>query len=146
MMGRVRGKNTKPELLVRKALHHRGYRYRLHDRRLPGRPDIHLPKWSAVIQINGCFWHGHDCPLFRLPGTRREFWREKIDRNRSNDRRNTALLLADGIRVATVWECALRGQPGQPVDDIAERLADWLDGDLPVLDVRAAAPIGRRAG
>ena len=145
MMGNIRGKDTKPELMIRKALHRRGFRYRIHDRRLPGKPDMYLPKWSAVVQVNGCFWHGHDCPLFRWPGTRREFWREKLGRNQANDRRNAALLLSDGLRLATVWECALRGTERLPIDDIADELAAWIESDVQVLDVRCSTVSEQRA-
>ena len=81
MMSGIRGKNTRPELLIRKGLHARGFRFRLHDKRLPGKPDLVLPKYSAVIFVHGCFWHGHDCHLFKWPQSRREFWRKKITRN-----------------------------------------------------------------
>lgn len=145
MMGNIRGKDTRPELMIRKALHRRGFRYRIHDRRLPGKPDIYLPRWSAVVLVNGCFWHGHDCPLFRWPGTRREFWREKLGCNQANDRRNAALLLSDGLRLATVWECALRGTERRPIDDIADELAAWIESDVQVLDVRCPTVSEQRA-
>ncbi|MBB6169504.1 DNA mismatch endonuclease (patch repair protein) [Chelatococcus composti] len=128
MMSGIRGRNTKPEILVRSLLHREGFRFRLHVRELPGKPDIVLPKYRAAIFVHGCFWHGHDCPLYRLPGTRPDFWRNKIDRNRASDRRARDALLAAGWRVAVVWECALRGagtDPGQ----VAQRLAVWLRGN-----------------
>ncbi len=78
MMSGIRGKNTKPELVIRSALHRAGYRFRLHTRSLPGKPDLVLPKYRAAIFVNGCFWHGHDCHLFKWPGTRKDFWRAKI--------------------------------------------------------------------
>lgn len=126
-MSGIRSKDTKPEILVRRALHSLGFRYRLHDRKLAGHPDIVLPRYRAVVFIHGCFWHGHDCRLFKEPQTRPEFWLAKIRRNRANDVKHTAALAGEGWRVATVWECALRGK--QPsVDAVAERLADWLLG------------------
>lgn len=145
MMSNIRGKDTVPELLIRKALHRRGYRYLLHDRRLPGKPDLYFPKRAAVVQVNGCFWHGHDCPLFRWPATRREFWREKIGRTQANDHRNATLLEVRGLRVATVWECALRGKSRLPMDDVADELAAWLKDGIQVLDIRGIAAIERKA-
>jgi DNA mismatch endonuclease (patch repair protein) len=135
MMSGIRGRNTKPEILVRSLLHREGFRFRLHVRELPGKPDIVLPKYRAAIFVHGCFWHGHDCPLYRLPGTRPDFWRNKIDRNRASDRRARDALLAAGWRVAVVWECALRGagtDPGQ----VAQRLAVWLRGNEPETEIR----------
>lgn len=134
-MSGIRGRNTKPEILVRSLLHREGFRFRLHVSELPGKPDIMLPKYRAAIFVHGCFWHGHDCPLYRLPGTRPDFWRNKIDRNRASDRRARDALLAVGWRVAVVWECAIRGagtDPGQ----VAQRLAVWLRGNEPEIDIR----------
>jgi DNA mismatch endonuclease (patch repair protein) len=125
MMSGIRGKNTKPEILVRSLLHRQGFRFRLHVRELPGKPDIVLPRYHAAIFVHGCFWHGHDCPLYKLPGTRPDFWQEKIDRNRASDRRAQESRLAAGWRVAVVWECALRG-PGADIGQVAQRLAAWL--------------------
>src|SRR5579871_1971205 len=87
MMAGIRSKNTKPELLVRSALHKLGFRFRLHVRDLPGRPDMVVPKWHAVIFVHGCFWHAHNCQLFRLPSTRRQWWKKKLDNNKLVDRR-----------------------------------------------------------
>ena len=125
MMSGIRGKNTKPELTIRKALHARGFRYRLHCK-LPGKPDLCLPKYKAVVFVHGCFWHGHDCHLFKWPSTRPEFWREKIGRNRAVDAAVEAKLLADGWRVATVWECALKGRERLAIDDLTDGLSAWL--------------------
>lgn len=108
-MSRIRGRNTKPELLIRKGLHARGYRFRVNVSSLPGRPDIVLPKYRAVIQVNGCFWHGHDCRLFKMPASRQEFWVKKISANRLRDRRTDQALSDAGWRVLTVWECSLKG-------------------------------------
>ena len=126
MMAGIRDKNTKPELSIRKLLHGKGFRYRLHDRKLPGKPDIVLPRYSAVILIHGCFWHGHDCHLFRLPSTRTDFWKTKIDRNRHNDSSAIDSLSKSGWRVATVWECALRGKFRLEDALIADSLAVWI--------------------
>ena len=110
-MSRIRGKDTKPEIRVRKGLHRRGFRFRLQDRRLPGRPDITLPKYGVAIMVNGCFWHGHKgCRYATKPRTNPEFWETKIERNRHRDEVTTAHLEALGWTVITVWECELRGK------------------------------------
>lgn len=126
MMSGIRGRDTKIEVAIRKALHARGLRYRTDVRKLPGRPDIVLPRWRAVVLVHGCFWHAHDCGLCRIPATRPEFWREKLEGNASRDRLNEAALLDAGWRVATVWECALRGRGPHALDDAADRLAGWI--------------------
>lgn len=107
-MRAIRNKDTKPELLIRKALHARGYRYRLGGSDLPGHPDIVLPKYKTVIFIHGCFWHGHNCKYFKLPATRTDFWAEKIQSNQERDLRSASLLLELGWTVLTVWECSLK--------------------------------------
>lgn len=117
-MSRIRGRDTKPEMLVRRGLHACGFRYRLQERRLPGRPDLIFPRYRAVIFVHGCFWHGHDCPMFKLPVTRREFWEAKIASNRIRDERATASLLESAWRVANVWECSLRGPARLPEGEV----------------------------
>ena len=108
-MSRIRGKNTKPEILVRKGLHARGFRFRLHNKKLPGSPDIVLPKYGVAIMVNGCFWHGHKgCQYATKPKTNVEFWEAKIHRNRHRDEVTNAHLEALGWYVITVWECELR--------------------------------------
>ncbi len=134
-MSGIRGKNTKPELLIRKALHARGFRYRLHCD-LPGKPDICLPKHRAVIFVHGCFWHGHGCHLFKWPKTRPEFWRAKIGRNCEVDRAAEERLGEAGWRVATIWECSLKGKSRLNLDDVVERCADWLISDRERLMLR----------
>lgn len=129
MMSGIRGKNTRPEVQVRRILHSAGFRFRLHVKKLPGTPDIVLPRFRAVVFVHGCFWHGHNCPLFRLPATRSAFWKAKITRNRANDDRQRAALARLGWRVATVWECALRGQTALPGDELLGHLARWLRDD-----------------
>lgn len=138
MMSGIKGKDTKPELIVRKSLHRAGFRYRLHDRRLPGKPDMVFPKWQAVIFVHGCFWHGHDCHLFRLPSTRTEFWKDKIDGNIERDRKSCSRLLADEWRVATVWECALKGKTKRNIEEVVSSLSIWLQSDAKELEVRGA--------
>ena len=124
-MSRIRGKNTKPELLVRKGLHARGFRFRLQDRKLPGRPDIVLPKYGVAIMVNGCFWHGHKgCRYATKPKSNVEFWDAKIARNRHRDEVTTALLEALGWTVITIWECELRN--GSLLDDRIDVLADEI--------------------
>jgi DNA mismatch endonuclease (patch repair protein) len=114
MMSSIRGRDTRPERMVRSALWRRGLRFRLHVGALPGRPDIVLPKWHTVVQVQGCFWHGHSgCRYFKLPGTRREFWEGKITSNQVRDRRVLADLNRLGWRCIVVWECALRDDPEQ---------------------------------
>ena len=109
-MSRIRGKNTKPEIMVRKGLHARGFRFRLHNKKLPGSPDIVLPKYGVAIMINGCFWHGHrGCRYATKPKSNVEFWESKIARNRHRDEVTEAHLLALGWHVITIWECELRG-------------------------------------
>ncbi len=136
-MSGIRGKNTRPEILVRSLLHRRGFRFRLHVRSLPGKPDIVLPRFRAVIFVHGCFWHGHPCPLFRLPATRRDFWEAKISRNRENDCCSIEALRETGWRVATVWECALRGRSRLDPESLVESLAAWLQGDDDIFELPA---------
>ena len=110
-MSRIRGKNTKPEILVRKGLHARGFRFRLHNKKLPGSPDIVLPKYGVAIMVNGCFWHGHKgCRYATKPKSNVEFWETKIARNKHRDEVTSAHLEALGWTVIVVWECELRGK------------------------------------
>ena len=107
-MQAIKAKDTKPELLVRSRLFKRGFRYRLHRKDLPGKPDLVLRKYKTVIFINGCFWHGHACKLFKLPQTNTDFWKDKINATKIRDKLNRKLLLKQGWRVITVWECSLK--------------------------------------
>lgn len=135
-MSGIRGKDTKPELIVRKALHGRGFRYRLHCKNLPGKPDICLAKYRAVIFVNGCFWHGHDCALFRWPSTRPDFWKAKIERNRQVDVEALTQLKVAGWRSAIVWECALKGREKISLSEVVDTLSQWLESDGFELTVR----------
>jgi DNA mismatch endonuclease (patch repair protein) len=117
-MSRIRGRNTKPELLLRRGLHAAGLRFRLHSPGLPGKPDLVFPRHRAVILVHGCFWHGHDCPLFRSPRTRAGFWKEKVTKNRRRDQRVAADLAAAGWRVLTVWECCIKGSYRLPLVEV----------------------------
>ena len=124
-MSRIRGKNTKPEILVRKGLHTRGFRFRLHNRKLPGSPDIVLPKYGVAIMVNGCFWHVHKgCRYATKPKTNIEFWETKIARNRHRDEVTTVHLEALGWTVITVWECELRGklESNARLDNLADEI------------------------
>ena len=107
-MSRIRGKDTKQEILVRKYLFSQGLRYRKNDKRLPGHPDLVFPKYKTVIFINGCFWHGHNCGKFRLPKTNVEFWQNKIENNKRRDQRIIEALESGGWRVIVIWECSLK--------------------------------------
>lgn len=106
-MSRIRGRDTRPEMVVRRYLHSRGFRYRLHSRYLPGKPDIVLPRYGVVIFVNGCFWHAHKCQRGRVPSTRKSFWVEKFEKNKRRDEKNRRALRRAGWRVYTVWECSL---------------------------------------
>ncbi len=128
-MSAIRGADTKPELLIRSGLHRRGFRYRLHDRELPGRPDLVLPKYGAVLFVHGCFWHNHDCHLFKMPSTRTEFWRSKILKNVERDRKVDGLLDEAGWRKMTVWECALKGRTRLHFDNVISQVGEWLHGE-----------------
>lgn len=136
MMAGIRSKNTKPELIIRKGLHRKGFRFRLHDKGLLGKPDLVLPRYQAVVFVNGCFWHGHDCHLFRVPATRTDFWKQKISKNKENDKIATASLSDDGWRIATVWECALKGKGKIKEDDVIEMLSSWLKSEECTISVR----------
>jgi DNA mismatch endonuclease (patch repair protein) len=126
MMAGIRGTNTRPEIIIRHGLHRCGFRYRLHGSGLPGKPDIVLTRWHSVVLVNGCFWHGHDCHLFRWPDSRRVFWRDKITRNRARDIEVKDALAAAGWRVLVIWECALKGRERRPLDDIVGEAAAWI--------------------
>ncbi len=130
-MSGIRGRDTKPELVIRKGLHARGYRYRLHARSLPGTPDLVFPSRKAAIFVHGCFWHGHGCPLFKWPATRAEWWRAKIENNRARDRAVRAELVSLGWRQLRIWECALKGRQRRAPEALLDLVADWLDGCEP---------------
>ena len=125
MMAGIKGKNTKPEMLVRKALFAAGYRFRLHRKDLPGNPDIVLPGRKVAIFVHGCFWHAHQgCKLAKLPATRPDFWREKLGRNVARDAAAVSALRLQGWRVLVVWECFIRQQRELPA--IASAISDWI--------------------
>lgn len=125
-MSRIRGRDTGPELTLRRALHARGLRYRVHVRNLPGTPDIVFPSRRVAIFVNGCFWHGHDCPKAVTPKTNEAFWREKIAQTRARDRAVQAALQRDGWRTLNVWECALRGRARLELGHLTNGIIKWL--------------------
>ena len=127
MMSGIRSKNTKPELILRRGLHALGFRFRLHDRKLPGKPDMVFLRYKAVIFTHGCFWHGHDCNLFKWPSTRPEFWQSKITRNQEKDREVRKALQSDNWRQCLVWECALKGRGRLPLELVFNNCANWLE-------------------
>jgi len=135
MMAGIRAKDTKPELIIRKTLHAQGFRYRLHDKNLPGKPDLSFPRYRAVIMVHGCFWHGHNCHLFKWPSSREEFWRKKIKRNREKDSETLVTLHDTGWRVMTIWECALKGRTRLPLDKITQDMAFWLQSNQTSLEI-----------
>lgn len=134
-MSRIRGRDTKPEMLIRRGLHARGLRYRLQDRKLPGRPDLVFPKYRVVILVHGCFWHGHSCPLFRLPATRPEFWATKISSNQQRDKKSQEALRAAGWRILTVWECSLKGPARMPVELMLDSCTQFIRGNADVQEI-----------
>lgn len=137
MMAGIRSKNTHPERIVRSLLHRAGYRFRLHVKNIPGRPDIVLPKYRLAIHVHGCFWHGHDCGLYRIPSTRPEFWKKKIRTNRNRDKKIVAETLSAGWRHLTIWECAFRGPNQIGLDRLTERLLRWIEGNRKCAFIRS---------
>ena len=135
MMAGIRGKNTNPEMLLRAGLHRRGLRYRLHDRSLPGSPDMIFVQHRAVLFANGCFWHGHFCHLFKWPTTRPTFWKQKIEATRHRDTEAHAALRQEGWRVAIVWECALKGLAKLPLAKILDKCETWVRSDALELEI-----------
>ncbi len=121
-MSRIKGKDTKPEEIVRKYLFSQGFRYRKNDPKLPGKPDVVLPKYRIVIFVNGCFWHHHDCRYFVWPKNNAEFWKEKINRNVERDLRNVAELEKMGWHVVNVWECELKNNREKTLQDLVAEI------------------------
>jgi len=139
MMAGIRGKNTRPELTLRRGLHAAGFRFRLHDRALPGKPDIVFPKYRAVLFAHGCFWHGHDCHLFKWPSSRPDFWKAKIHRNQEVDALASVALQAAGWRQGIVWECALKGKGRLSIETVLAECGVWLRSDIPFFEIRGSA-------
>jgi len=135
MMSGIRGKNTRPELRIRSLLHRHGFRFRIHVDSLPGKPDIVLKRHRAVIFVHGCFWHAHDCHLFKLPSTRMEFWQTKIEGNRERDTENIKALKDSGWRVLTIWECSLKGRTRLKESELVEKISGWISGKPPDCEI-----------
>lgn len=133
MMSGIKNKNTKPELMVRKALFTDGFRYRLSNTKLPGKPDIVLKKYKAVIFVHGCFWHGHTCRYFVWPKSNEEFWQKKITGNKQNDKTVQEKLYELGYRVCIVWECVTRDKNQFTLS--METLKRWLDSSDSFLEL-----------
>lgn len=135
MMSGIRGRDTRPEMTVRSFLHKSGFRFRLHRRALPGKPDIVLSRWNAVVFVHGCFWHGHEgCRYFRLPKTREAFWAAKIESNVRRDAATIQRLLEAGWRVAIVWECALRDESANALNS----LQGFIRSGHPLAEIRSS--------
>lgn len=126
MMAGIKGKDTKSEMILRKGLHRLGFRYRLHYRNLPGKPDLVFPRYKAVLFAHGCFWHGHSCHLFKWPSSNEDFWRTKIERNMEVDMQNIIRLQEMNWRTGIVWECALKGKYKINSEEVIELCAQWL--------------------
>ncbi|WP_120496512.1 very short patch repair endonuclease [Kiloniella sp. EL199] len=136
MMSGIRSKNTKLELVIRSGLHKRGFRYRIHKKDFPGKPDLVFRKYNAVIFVHGCFWHKHDCHLFKWPKSREEFWRAKILGNVKRDRIVEEQILSAGWRIGIIWECALKGKTRLSLDDILDECETWLSGKAQKMEIR----------
>ena len=131
-MSAIKSKDTKPEVYLRKGLFKMGFRFRKHRKDLPGKPDIVFPKYNSVIFVHGCFWHGHlGCPMFRLPSTRTEFWKNKIITNKERDKLNLTALREEGWRVLEVWECSLKGSGRIDADELFHSISEWIKGSEP---------------
>ncbi len=140
-MAAISGKNTKPELIIRKGLHAKGLRYRLHVKNLVGRPDLVFPKHNAALFVHGCFWHRHTCPLFVWPKTRRDFWEQKIMANVARDADAVRQLEDQGWRVGIVWECALKGRYRLELENVIYALAEWIRSDQSSLEIEGNSEV-----
>ena len=136
IMASFSGKDTKPELWLRKALHRKGYRYRIHDKSLSGKPDIVFRRFNAVVFVHGCFWHGHNCPLFRMPSSNEQYWKVKINSKRRRDTKVNSQILEKGWRILTVWECSLKGNAKMNLDSLISAIEDWLCCESNFLEIR----------
>ena len=136
IMASISSKNSKPELLLRRALHSKGYRYRLHQSNLPGKPDLVFRQFNAVLFVNGCFWHGHDCPLFKIPSTNQAFWTDKINKNRVRDKNVNERIIQDGWRILIIWECSLRGKHKINFHELIVLIENWLKSKEKIREIR----------
>ena len=144
-MRRIKARNTRPEIRVRRLLHRHGLRFRLHRQDLPGSPDIVLPRHRLALFVHGCFWHGHACPLFKVPATRTDFWMAKIAANIARDQRALEELGALGWRCGCVWECALKGPCRLSEEVLARRLTQLVRSDVRAFEVRGEIAGSRKA-
>ena len=134
-MSAIRARDTRPELRLRQALHAAGLRYKLHEKRLPGAPDLVFPKYRAALFVHGCFWHLHGCRYSKIPETRAEFWTHKLEASRERDRRVRNTLLESGWRVGIVWECALRSTVKVETPEVVETVKEWLRSNSRQLEI-----------
>ena len=140
-MARIKGKNTKPELIIRRGLHARRLRYRLHKAGIPGKPDLVFANYRTVIFVHGCFWHGHKCSLFRWPKTHEEFWKNKIRCNMERDKSTLTALRAMEWRVLVIWGCALRGKNKRTLVDLLDSAENFVRyGDKSYLEIKEKQP------
>ena len=147
MMSGIRSKNTKPEITIRRLLHRLGFRFRLHRKDLAGKPDIVLPKWGAVVFVNGCYWHGHEnCHLYRPPKSRTEFWINKIAGNRQRDLSNQTTLLQNGWKVIVVWECAVSKSSKLSAEELEASILTAMSVNEHHIDIRGKSDSGNGYG
>ncbi|MCG9703215.1 DNA mismatch endonuclease Vsr [Vibrio natriegens] len=142
-MRAIKSRDTKPEMMLRRLLYQNGYRYRVSSPNLPGKPDIWIAKWNTAIFVNGCFWHMHSCEMFKLPGTRTDFWLEKLEGNRKRDREKIQELNSLGIRVLVIWECSLRGRAKLTPEILLSLVKTFLLTDNPVAEISGKGLIFR---
>jgi DNA mismatch endonuclease, patch repair protein len=135
IMASVGQKNTGAEMILRRLLHKAGLRYRLHDRKLPGSPDLVFPRYAAVVFVHGCYWHAHDCYRGTKPKSRQQFWKEKFEANKRRDAMNVKLLTSKGWRVLTIWECALKGKTALPQGALVQQVEKWLREQGPTASI-----------
>ena len=126
MMSGIRSKNTEPEMIVRRGMHRLGFRFRLHEKRLPGKPDLVFPRYKSVIFVHGCFWHGHECSMFKWPKSRAQFWRTKIEGNKLRDQRAVQMLEQLSWRYLIVWECEVKNKSTTEVESRLNECSNWL--------------------
>lgn len=142
IMSAVGQKDTGAEKMLRQALHRIGLRYKLHDRSLPGSPDVVFPRYKAAIFVHGCYWHSHGCYRSTVPKSHRNFWTDKFSANRARDK-NRNLLLSEGWQVLTVWECALRGKAATSATGVAAAVKTWLASSLECDEIPRASEIAK---
>ena len=141
MMAGIKSRDTKPETMIRRGLHARGFRYRLTTAGVPGKPDVVLPKWRTVVLVHGCFWHWHGCALSKIPSSNIAFWKTKLEANKRRDQEVMRLLAADGWRVAVVWECATRAASArEDLPHLLDRLATWIRDPAKSTTLELTAP------